>query len=73
MTSELLIRVEVGSLGLDSETYLFPKIVVAWISPCTFCRDQLDELRPDLEGELRCLFAVHHGRSMSTRPMATPL
>ena len=32
MTSELLIRVGLGLGGLVRETYLLPKIVVAWIS-----------------------------------------
>ena len=36
MTSELVIRAGLGLAGLERETYLLPKIVVAWISAFTF-------------------------------------
>ena len=36
ITSDEVIRVGLGCAGLVSETYLLPKMVVAWMSACTF-------------------------------------
>ena len=74
ITSALLMRFATGSAGVDSETYLLPKIVVASMSPRTFAGISLTYLGSTSSVNFAAsLPSATAGSIAFTRPMATPL
>ena len=75
MTSALVMRVGVGFFGLDSETYLLPKTVVASMSASTLAGISLMYFGSTSRVELGGLLAVAAGwlELVLTRPISTPL
>ena len=74
MTSELLIRFGVGLAGLDSETYLLPKMVVAWMSPLTLAGISLMNFGSTSSSSLASWVPFWLvGNTLLTRPISTPL
>ena len=74
MTSELLMRAVVGFFGLNSDTYLLPKIVVAWMSALTFDGMSLMNFGSTSRSSLAAFLpSCSAGRTLLTLPISTPL